>query len=717
LIMSNTSRRNFVIGTGAVAGALVIGFNLPRIKRVLGTGGTGAAGGLTAGAAGTEFKPNAFVRVGADNNVTVIVGMSEMGQGVRTSLPQIVAEELDVDWTHIRVEQADADDAFKNPLMGMQATGGSMSVRAFWDGARQAGATARAMLVSAAAAEWGVDAATLRTEGGAVINGDKRLSYGQLAAKASTLAAPAKVTLKDPKDFRLIGKALPRTDLAGKVNGTAGFGLDVRVPNMLTAVILRPTTVGAKVASFNADKAMAMPGVKKVVQIDSGIAVLATGFYAAKAARDVLEVKWTASPLQHLSTADMSKAMAALAKKPGMVAQNDGNVATAKATKTISAVYEAPYLAHAPMEPQNCTVSVTAGACEVWAPTQAPGPNRAVLAGLLGIPPEKVSVHVTFLGGGFGRRFSQDFVVDAALLSKAAGAPVQLVYTREDDMHTQHYRPMVRAEFSAGLDAAGNPVSFRAHPVSSSVMASSGFGKPGTLDDTAVEGLKGIPYDIPNINVQWTAYEPGIKVWFWRSVGSSQNGFFAESFVDELAHAAGKDPLEYRRALLSKKPRHLKVLNLAAEQAGWGTALPAGRARGIAVVESFGSVVAEVAEVSLVDGKPRVHRVVAAVDCGTAVNPGIISRQIASAVMYGLSAALFGKITVKDGSIEQGNFDSYPVVRLNEAPAVEVHVVPSTEHPSGVGEPGLPPLAPAVGNALFVLTGQRLRSLPLTLQA
>jgi isoquinoline 1-oxidoreductase beta subunit len=409
--------------------------------------------------------------------------------------------------------------------------------------------------------------------------------------------------------------------------------------------------------------------------------------------------------------------MAALAKQPGMVAQNDGDVATARVAKTVSAVYEAPYLAHAPMEPQNCTVAVTAGACEVWAPTQSPGLNRTVLAGLLGIPPEKVSVHVTFLGGGFGRRFSQDFVVDAALLSKAAGVPVQLVYTREDDMHTQHYRPMVRAEFSAGLDATGNPVSFRAHPVSSSVMASSGFGKPGTLDDTAVEGLKGIPYDIPNINVQWTAYEPGIKVWFWRSVGSSQNGFFAESFVDELAHAAGKDPLEYRRALLSKKPRHLKVLNLAAEQAGWGTALPAGRARGIAVVESFGSVVAEVAEVSLVDGKPRVHRVVAAVDCGTAVNPGIISRQIASAVMYGLSAALYGKITVKDGSIEQGNFDSYPVVRLNEAPAVEVHVVASTEHPSGVGEPGLPPLAPAVGNALFVLTGQRLRSLPLTLQA
>jgi isoquinoline 1-oxidoreductase beta subunit len=698
--MSNTSRRKFIVGTGAVAGALVIGcsYRVPD-----------------AGKAGVTFQPNAFLRVSSDNSITIVVGASEMGQGVRTSLPQLVAEELDVDWSQVRVEQADANDAFKNPFMGMQVTGGSTSVRAYWETVRRAGATARAMLVSAAASEWGVAASNLRTEGGFVINGDKRLSYGQLAAKAATLKVPDKVALKATKDFKLIGKALPRTDLAGKVNGTAGFGIDVRVPNMLTAVMLRPPVVGATVVSVNSDKALVMPGVKKVVPLDSGVAVLATGFYAAKMARDTLEVKWSASSLKSLSSADMSRAMAVAAKKPGMVARNDGNVATARAAKTLSAVYDAPYLAHAAMEPLNCTASVTDGACEIWAPTQAPGLNRTVLAGVLGIPPEKVSVHVTFLGGGFGRRFAQDFIVDAALLSRAAGVPVQLIYTREDDMRAQHYRPMARAELRAGLDAAGNPVSFTARAVASSVMESSGMGKPGALDDPAVEGLKEIPYDIPNVNVRWIPYEPGVKVWFWRSVGNSQNAFFAESFVDELAHAAGKDPFEYRRALLARQPRHLKVLELAAEKAGWGTPLPAGRARGIAVRDSFGSYVAEVVEVSVEDGKPRVHRVVAAIDCGIAVNPGIIERQIASAVMYGLSAALYGKITVKDGAIEQGNFNDYPVVRLNEAPVVEVHIVASTENPGGVGEPGLPPLAPAIGNALFVLTGKRLRSLPLTL--
>ncbi len=700
--MSSTSRRNFIVGTGVVAGALIIGFNLPRKQSVTGQ-------------PGVDFKPNAFLRIGSDDKVTIVVGASEMGQGVRTSLPQLIAEELDLDWSKVLVEQADADDAFKNPFMGMQATGGSTSVRAYWDTVRRAGATARAMLVSAAASEWGVAAENLRTESGFVINGTKRLSYGQLAAKAATLTAPEKVTLKDPKDFRLIGKSLPRTDLAGKVNGTAGFGIDVRIPNMLTAVILRAPTVGAKVVSFNGDKAMAMPGVKKIVPLESGVAVLATGFYAAKTARDALEVKWSASSLKDQSTAAMSRTMAAAAKSPGMVARNDGNVATAKAAKNLSAVYEAPYLAHAPMEPLNCTASVTDGACEIWAPTQAPGLNRTVLAGLLGIPPEKVTVHVTFLGGGFGRRFAPDFIVDSALLSKAAGVPVQLIYTREDDMRAQHYRPMARVELQAGLDAAGKPVSFTARSVTSSVFGSSGMGKPGALDEPAVEGLKDLPYDIPNVNVRWIPYESGVKVWFWRSVGNSQNAFCVESFVDELAHAAGKDPFEYRRTLLANKPRHLKVLELAAEKAGWGTPLPAGRARGIAVRDSFGSYVAEVVEVSVADGVPRVHRVVAVIDCGIAVNPGIIERQIASSIMYGLSAALYGKITVQDGAIEQGNFNDYPIVRINEAPTVETHIVPSTENPGGVGEPGLPPLAPAIGNALFVLTGKRLRSLPLTL--
>jgi isoquinoline 1-oxidoreductase beta subunit len=379
----------------------------------------------------------------------------------------------------------------------------------------------------------------------------------------------------------------------------------------------------------------------------------------------------------------------------------------------VSTVYEAPYLAHACMEPLNCTASVTDAGVEIWAPTQSPGLNRMVLAGVAGVAPEKITINVTFLGGGFGRRFAQDFAIDSVVLSKIARAPVQLIYSREDDMRAQHYRPAARAEMHAGLDATGKPVLFAARTVCSSVFQSAGMAKPGSLDAMAVEGVKDFPYDIPNVRVDWSQYEPPVKVWFWRSVGNSQNAFFAESFIDELAHAAGKDPYLYRRGLLAKQPRHLRVLELAATRAGWGKPLPAGRARGIAVHESFGTFVAEVAEVSLNrDGSPRVHRVVCAVDCGMTVNPGIITRQVQSSVMYGLSAALYGRITIKDGAVEQSNFHDYKVVRINEAPRVEVHIVPSTDAPGGMGEPATPPLAPAVGNALFALTGKRLRTLP-----
>jgi isoquinoline 1-oxidoreductase beta subunit len=579
---------------------------------------------------------------------------------------------------------------------------------------RQAGATARAMLVTAAAAEWSTDAAGLRTDKGFVIHTDgRRLSYGQLTTRAAALPVPEKVTLKNPQDFRLLGKSLRRTDLAGKVNGSAQFGLDVRVPGMLTAVVLRAPVIGAKVASVNSSKALAVRGVKQVLQYDGGVAVLATDYFAAKSGREALDVKWAESPNKDLSSAAISKGMADAAHEPGMVARDDGNVDTATAAKVISAVYEAPYLAHACMEPLNCTASVTDAGVEIWAPTQSPGLNRMVLAGVAGVAPEKVKVNVTYLGGGFGRRFAQDFAIEAVVLAKMAHVPVQLIYSREDDMHAQHYRPAARAELRGGVDAAGKPVFVSARTICSSVFQSAGMAKPGTLDEMAVEGVKGLPYDIPNVRVAWSQYEPAIKVWFWRSVGNSQNAFFAETFVDELAHAAGKDPFEFRRDLLDKQPRHKAVLELAASKAGWGKPLPAGRARGIAVTEAFGSYVAEVAEVSLArDGTPRVHRVVCAVDCGMTVNPAIITRQAQSSVMYGLSAALYGRITIKDGAVEQGNFNDYPVVRIDAAPIVEVHIVPSNEAPGGMGEPALPPLAPAVGNALFALNGKRHRSLP-----
>jgi isoquinoline 1-oxidoreductase beta subunit len=522
------------------------------------------------------------------------------------------------------------------------------------------------------------------------------------------------VTLKSPQDYRLLGQPLPRKDLAEKVNGTAQYGLDVRVPGMLTALVLRPPVLGAKPIRVDPERALALKGVKQVLELESGVAVLAEGFHAARQGRDALSVQWDESPLANLSSESIALAMAQLSQQQGIVARNDGDVAATRAARTLSAVYDAPYLAHAALEPLNCTVSVTDTGIEVWAPTQSPGLNRALLAKLAGVAPQAVVVHTTCLGGSFGRKSAPDFVVDAMLLSRAARAPVQLVYTREDDMRAQHYRPAARVELRAGLDAKGLPVSFSAHSISSSVFESIGITAPGTLDDAGVAGLKHLPYDIPNVNVQWSQYEPGVKVWLWRSVGSSQNVFFAESFIDEMAYAAGIDPYDYRRGLLAKSPRHMRVLDLAAEKAGWGSPLPAGRARGIAISASAGSYVAEVAEVSLgSDGQPRVHRVVCAIDCGATVNPGIIGRQAQSAIAYGLSAALYGRITFSNGSVEQHNFNDYPVLRINAMPAVEVHIVPSTEAPGGVGEPPLPPLAPAVANALFALNGRRLRSLPL----
>jgi len=699
----NVSRRDFLKGSALAGGGLVLGFTLPGAARLA--------------QAAAAFSPNAYLRIGADSRVLVICGLSEMGQGVHTAIPMLVAEELDADWSKVSVTQAPADPAFNNPIFGMQATGGSTSVRGHWEPMRKAGAAARAMLVAAAAARWKADPADCRTENATVVHkSGKKLSYGQLAHAAGKLPVPKDVKLKNPKEFRILGTPAKRLDTPAKITGSAKFGLDVRLPGMLTAVMARPPVPGGKLVSVDDSKAKAIAGVRQVVQIPSGVAVLADGYWAAKQGRDALQIKWDDGANANLSSVRVSAMLAEGAAKGGAVARNEGNVADAVASTQLAATYEAPYLAHACMEPMNATVWVKPGEIEVWAGTQSQGPSQGILGQVAGVAPGKVKVNTMYLGGGFGRRFAPDFTIDATLLSKISGKPVKLVYTREDDMKAYFYRPASVTRFAGGLDQNGNAVSFAAYVASPSIMEASGFMKiPASgVDDMAVEGIKDCPYDFPNLRVEYARREPGVQVWFWRSVGHSQNLFFIESFIDEMAAAAHKDPYEFRRALLGKQPRYKGVLELAAQKADWGKPLPPGVHRGIAVAQSFGSYVAEVAEVSVgKDGKVKVHRVVGAVDCGMTVNPEIVRRQIESAIVYGLSAALYGKITFANGQVEQSNFHDYPVLRIDEMPKVEVHIADSKEAPGGIGEPGLPPLAPALANAIFAATGKRVRALPI----
>jgi isoquinoline 1-oxidoreductase beta subunit len=695
-----TSRRTFI----QAAGALVIGFTVPRAGRA---------------AAGKATPISAYVRIGSDNRVTVVVGSSEMGQGVLTAIPMLVAEELDADWSLVSFEQAPVDKAYANPIFGMQATGGSTTVRAHWTPMRQAGAAARQMLVAAAAAQWHADPAGLKTEDSHVIGpGGQKASYGSLAAAAAKMPVPAKPPLKDPKDFKLLGHPLLRLDTPSKTDGSAKFGIDAQVPGMLVAVMARAPAKGVKPKPFDPAKAKAVRGVVQVITIPSGVAVLATGYWAAKQGRDALAIDWEMGDAVRLDSGAVSAMLDEGARGAAAIARGEGNVsdAAANAATTLEARYEAPYLAHACMEPMNCTAWVHGDEVEIWAGTQSQGPAQGILGQVAQVTPAKVKINTLMLGGGFGRRFAPDFAIDATLLSKLSGRPVKLIYSREDDMAAQFYRPASVARFEGALDGQGKLTMLKVGVGSPSIMEASGFMKipANGVDQFAMEGIADHPYDIPNQHLAYGRKEPGPQVWFWRSVGHSQNGFFLEGFIDELAAAAKKDPFEFRRAMLAKSPRHKAVLELAAQKAGWGSPLPAGVGRGIALMESFGSYVAEVAEVSLADdGTPRVHRVVAAVDCGMTVNPGIIRRQIESAIVFGLSAALYGKITYKDGRVEQGNFHQYPVLRIDATPKVEVHIVPSTEPPSGIGEPGTPPAAPAVVNAIFALTGKRIRQLPI----
>ncbi len=702
----NTSRREFLKTSAMAGGGLIIGFTLPGAARL-------------AQGAGKEARISAYLRIASNNEITVVCGLSEMGQGVHTAIPMLVAEELDADWSRVRVEQAGVDQAFANPIFGMQATGGSTSVRGHWEPMRKAGAAARAMLIAAAAETWKADAADCRTEKGVVIHkSGRKLSYGQLAEKAAKLTPPKDVKLKDPSQFTLLGKSgTRRLDSAAKSTGMAKFGLDVYLPGMLTAVIAYPPVPGGKAASVNDAKAKAVPGVRQVLQIPSGVAVLADGYWAAKLGRDALEIQWDHGANASLSSEGISKMLSAGAAAGGAVGRNEGDAKTAAPAKKIEAEYEAPYLSHSCMEPLNCTAWVRKDEVEIWAGTQSQGPAQGILAQVAGVAPGKVKVNTMYLGGGFGRRFAPDPVIGATVLSKISGKPVKLVYSREDDTRGTFYRPASVTRMTGGLDAAGRATLFAASVASPSIMEGSHFMKlpPDGVDEFGVEGVRDCPYDIPNLRVEYSRQEPGgIQVWFWRSVGHSQNSFFLESFIDELAHEAGKDPFEFRRSLLGKQPRSRGALELAAEKAGWGKPLPAGIHRGIAVVFSFGSWCAQVAEVSVgADGTPKVHRVVAAVDCGMTVNPDIVKRQIESAIVYGLTAALYGKITFKDGRVEQSNFHDYRMLRMSEMPKVEVHIVPSKEAPGGIGEPGTPPIAPAVANAIFAATGKRIRKLPI----
>jgi len=719
----NLSRRDFLkAGAG-----LTLGLAAPG---VLAQAGPGRAGGKAV-AAGV-FEANDFVRIGKDSRVTVIVKHLEMGQGTYTGLPTLVAEELDADWSQIRVEAAPADASRYNNLFWgpAQGTGGSTAIANSWEQLRMAGATARAMLVAAAAQRWGVQPNTITVSRGTVLHKDsgRKASFGQLAADAGKQLVPPDVKLKDPSNFVYIGKRVPRTDSRAKSTGTAMFTQDVKLPGLLTAVVAHPPRFGARVKSFDAAKAKAVKGVTDVVAIPQGVAVLAPDFWTAKTGRDALTVQWDETGAFKLGSPEIMAEYRKLAATLGLSARKDGDVnrALAGAAKTLEAAYEFPYLAHAAMEPMNCVVKLGAKSCEVWNGEQFQTVDQAAVAGVVGLKPEQVSLHMLYAGGSFGRRANpqSDYLLEAAAIAKAINgrAPVKLVWTREDDMRAGYYRPLNYHVLKGGLDAQGRIVAWHHRIVGQSILTGTAFEgamvKNG-IDATSVEGANTLPYAIPNLGVELHSPKMGVPVQWWRSVGSSHTAFSTETFLDELAAAGGKDPYELRRTLLGKHLRHKGVLELAAQKAGWGKPLAqtqgAQRGRGIAVHESFNTFVAQVAEVTVRDGQLKVDRVVCAVDCGVAVNPSVIRAQMESGIVFGLTAALHGAITLKSGEVEQSNFHDYAPLRMNEMPRVEVHIVPSNAKPTGVGEPGTPVIAPAVANALFAATGKRVRTLPIRL--
>jgi isoquinoline 1-oxidoreductase beta subunit len=706
-------RREFIRTGAALGGGLLVSLHTPLAR------GTSEA----SAAEEKDFALNAFVRIGTDESVTVISAHSEMGQGIYTSLPMLLNEELQGDWSKVRVEAAPVDKAYNHPVFGIQMTGGSTTSPAEWERYRKMGAVARILLVEAAAHQWNVEASSCRVDKGVVIHGEtgRRATYGSLANAAAQLTPPADVPLKDAQTFTLIGKPTRRLDTPAKTNGTAQFGLDVSVPGMLTAVVARPPVFGGKAVKFDAAETLKVPGVKAVEQVPSGVAVIAERFWPAKLGRDRLHVEWDLGSNAGLSTEQMLRDFAETAKSPGTIAKKTGDpqAALKTAAHTVTAEYDVPYLAHAMMEPLNCVVDLRADSCELWTGTQFETIDRANAAEVAGLSPDKVQIHTTLLGGGFGRRANpaSDFIVEAVHVAKVARAPVKVVWTRDDDLRGGWYRPMWHDRFVAGLDGNGNPVAWTHTIVGQSIMQGTpfeAFGIKNGVDSASVEGAADILYGFPNVQVDLHSPKIGVPVQWWRSVGHSHTGFSTEAFLDEVAHAGGKDPYELRRVLLAKQPRMRAVLELAAQKANWGSPLPAGVGRGIAGHFSFDSYVAQVVEASVEkNGAVRVHRVVCAVDCGRAINPDTVKAQMEGGIIFGLTAALKTEITLKDGRVQQENFHDYQMLRIFESPEIEVHIVPSSENPTGVGEPGVPPVASALANAIFAVTGKRVRRLPI----
>jgi isoquinoline 1-oxidoreductase beta subunit len=704
------SRRAFLQAGAAAGGGLMLSLSLPFAH---------------AASAANGFVPNAYINITTDGQITLTMPYVEMGQGTYTSIPMLIAEELEIGLEHVQLEHAPPNEKlYANPLLGVQATGNSNAIRGSWQPLRQAGAAARTMLVAAAAKRWNVDPASCHAQSGAVLHSStgRRLTYGELAADAAAMPVPDKVVLKEPKDFKLIGTPAKRLDLPAKVNGTAVFGIDARPPGVKIATLTQSPVFGGRVKRVDDTAAKAVKGVRQIVRLDDAVAVVADHMGAAKKGLEALIIEWDDGPHAKLSTKNILNELEQATLKPGVVAQNIGNVDQAMpgATTKVEATYHVPFLAHATMEPMNCTVHVRPDGCEIWVGNQALARAQKAAAKVAGLPLDKVVVHNHLIGGGFGRRLESDGVERAVEIAKRVEGPVKVVWTREEDIQHDMYRPMFFDRLSAGLDAKGMPVAWSNRLAGPSVIARwlpPGFNNG--LDPDTTEGAIDLVYGLPNFHVEYVRVEPpGISTAFWRSVGPSHNVFVTESFMDELAAAAKQDPIAYRMALLDKTPRAKGVVALAAEKSGWGQKLPPRKGRGISVQNAFASYMALVAEIEVAkDGTVRVRRVVCAVDCGIVVNPDIVRAQMQSAVMFGITAALYGEVTLKNGRVEQSNFDSYQMLRMDEAPEVEVHIVQSQESPGGMGEAGTSAIIPAVTNAIFAATGKRLRRLPVDASA
>ena len=728
--MSGLSRRQFIVTGAAAGGGLLVSFSLTGCDR---QGRNEKPPESAVGAATTrsaqeapDLEPNAFIRIARDGTVSFIVHKVEMGQGTFTSIPMLIAEELDVDLQKVKLVQAPPDNGrYADPLLGGQVTGGSTSVRGAWEPLRQAGATARAVLVQAAADQWKVDPKECQTAAGAVTHAPSGRSahYGELVEAASKLEAPADVPLREPKDFRVIGKATHRLDSAEKVNGQAKFGIDVRLPGMLVATVAASPVPGGRLAGVDEAKAKAVPGVRHVLRLENAVAVVGDHMWAARQGLAAAAPTWQDGDNANVTIATIVKEMEAASMKEGAVARSDGDAAAriGNAKKRLDAVYQMPFLAHATMEPMNCTVDLKADQCDVYLGTQVPVFAQAAVATVTGLAPENVRVHNHYIGGGFGRRLEVDFVAQAAQLARQlpSPAPLKVVWTREEDVQHDMYRPYYLDRLSAALDDKGLPVAWSHRITGSSIMArfAPAAVKDG-VDSDAVEGAKDLPYDIADVRVEYVRHEPPLPTAFWRGVGATHNIWVVESFIDELAAAGKFDPVSFRMKLLEKSPRHQAVLKLATDRAGWGQppqARPGRRAgRGVAVQFAFGSYMAQVAEVSVgAEGDVQVHRIVCAVDCGQVVNPDTVTAQIESGIVFGLSAGLWQEITLDKGRVAQSNFSDFRVMRINEMPQVEVFIVPSTDKPGGIGEPGTACATPALTNAVFAATGKRLRRLPI----